>query len=179
MSKDLCFWSVHDSQYCAALALSYWMSLFQDIFAFGPPCCPFSILNQRRLSADYNPFLEPDAEPFIAGCRHVRTLAKPFRSSFRGTFQWSWEGDKWYGTWRCGLNRLTTRPKQTQWWQLCEASADLVSSCWRRHQLLRCQWATPLLGRIMVMTRLQTSLDYRQGPITDDTHYQTLSITIY
>lgn len=46
----------------------------QDIFAFGPPCCPFSVLNCKRTKS-YNPFLEEAAEPFLCGSRHIRRMA--------------------------------------------------------------------------------------------------------
>ena len=42
----------------------------------GPPCCPYSVLNNKRQNKDYNPFLEPSAEAFLSGCRHVRALAR-------------------------------------------------------------------------------------------------------
>lgn len=48
-------------------------ALVQDLFCFGPPCCPYSVLNNKKHQEyEYNPFEEAGAQPFIHGCRHVR-----------------------------------------------------------------------------------------------------------
>ena len=43
----------------------------EDIFYFGPPCRPYSQLNQKRKWGD-NPFLSDDGRAFILGARHIR-----------------------------------------------------------------------------------------------------------
>lgn len=51
--------------------------LCQEIFAFGPPCQPYSVLNEKRSAKkgiNYNPFDCEDANPFIEGSRHIRIL---------------------------------------------------------------------------------------------------------
>lgn len=63
-------WQINESY----LPDQYVVSCWEDIFAFGSPCCPFSILNCKR-APNWNPFLEEDAQPFLSGARHIRDLA--------------------------------------------------------------------------------------------------------
>lgn len=48
--------------------------LAKDIYVAGPPCTPFSVLNQKRLQENYHPFLlDSAAGPIIEVCRHVHS----------------------------------------------------------------------------------------------------------
>ena len=48
--------------------------LAKDIFVAGPPCTPFSVLNQKRLQEEYHPYLlDAAAGPVVETCRHVHS----------------------------------------------------------------------------------------------------------
>ena len=46
-----------------------------DIFVFGPPCRPYTVLSSCRKDADYNPLQAKDSQPFVKGSRWIRVLA--------------------------------------------------------------------------------------------------------
>ena len=47
----------------------------QDFFVWGPPCKPYSRLNNQRKDIGFNPLTAPNAMPFVLGARHIRTMA--------------------------------------------------------------------------------------------------------
>ena len=44
----------------------------EDMWLWGPPCQPFSRLSTKRKLRNFNPFLEPNAAPFLEGSRYIR-----------------------------------------------------------------------------------------------------------
>ena len=45
----------------------------QDFFVAGPPCQPFSVLNEKRRDGGYDPFQhDPLCRPVLECCRHIR-----------------------------------------------------------------------------------------------------------
>lgn len=61
----------------------------QDFFVWGPPCLPYTCLNNRRKDASYNPVTTPNSKPFLLGVEHIRGLL-PFSEQLEVGLCFGW-----------------------------------------------------------------------------------------